>query len=64
MDKIFFIAALASMVGVVLSLIRGVAALSRGTEKDHKISQQMMQMRVIFQGLAIVFLFLAYLSKH
>jgi hypothetical protein len=63
MDKVFFIAALVSMGGVVGALIFGVAAMTRGTEKAHKTSNKMMQLRVLFQGLTILFLVLAYLAK-
>lgn len=64
MDKVFFALALLSMVGVVFSLFRGLLALGGGTQKDHQISQKMMQWRVKFQGTAIIFLLLAYLAKH
>jgi hypothetical protein len=64
MDKFFFGAAMISMIGVVASLLRGFVAMSRGGEKEHRTSNKMMQMRVLFQGAAIIFLFLAYLAKH
>jgi len=64
MDTIFFIAALVSMVGVVGALLFGLLAMARGSEKDHKTSNKMMQLRVLFQGLTIIFLFLAYISKR
>ena len=63
MDKFFFIAALVSMAAVVGSLLLGLVAMSKDTKKAHKASNKMMQMRVLFQGLAILFLLLAYLSK-
>lgn len=63
MDKIFLIAALFSMGGVVVSLFRGMFAMGGTSKKEHKTSNKMMQMRVLFQGLAILFLFLAYFAK-
>ncbi|MBI3441293.1 MAG: HIG1 domain-containing protein [Proteobacteria bacterium] len=64
MDKTFFLLALVFMGGVVLSLVLGVTAMSRGTPKSHKVSQKMMRMRVLCQGLAVMFLLLAYLTKR
>lgn len=63
MDKIFFIAALLSMGGVVASLFRGMFVMGGSTKKDNKTSNKMMRMRVLFQGLAIMFLLLAYFAK-
>ena len=59
----FFFAALAAIGGVVVSLFWGMVAMTKGGEKDHRTSNKMMRMRVLFQGLAILFLFLAYLAK-
>jgi len=64
MDKVFFAAAMLMMAGVIGSLLWGLAAMARGAEKDRKTSNKMMRMRVLFQGLAILFLFLAYLGKR
>jgi hypothetical protein len=63
MDNIFFIAALVCMVGVLASLFRGLFAMAQGSKKDNQTSNKMMRFRVVFQGLAILFLFLAYLAK-
>jgi hypothetical protein len=60
---VLFFIALACMAVVVGSLLTGIVAMARGREKDHKTSNKMMQMRVLFQGLAIVFLFLSYLAR-
>lgn len=64
MDKFFLVAALVSLCGVVASLFLGVGAMTKGSEKAHRLSNKMMQMRVFFQGLTIAFLVLAYLTKH
>lgn len=64
MDKVFFIAALVSMAGVVFSLFRGMFVMGGTTRKEHKTSNKMMQMRVLFQGLALMFLALAYFTKN
>lgn len=63
MDKLFFIAALVSMAGVLASLLLGLFAMAKGGEKDHKTSNKMMRARVIMQALAIFFLLLAFLAK-
>ena len=55
----FFVAALVCMLGIFLSLVAGIVAMTRGREQDHKTSNKMMRFRVILQGLAIIFLFLA-----
>ncbi len=64
MDKFFMIAALVSLCGVVASLLLGIGAMAKGSEKAHRLSNKMMQMRVFFQGLTIAFLLLAYWTKH
>lgn len=64
MDKVFLVIALIAMLGVVVSLLSGLFAMAKGTSKDHQTSQRMMQLRVICQGVALAFLFLAYLAKH
>jgi hypothetical protein len=59
----FFIAALLCIVGVVISLFWGLFAMTQGEQKDRETSNKMMRMRVLFQGAALFFLFLAYLAK-
>lgn len=59
----FFITALISIAGVAFSLFGGIIAMARGREKDHKTSNKMMRLRVLFQALAIASLLLAYLAK-
>jgi hypothetical protein len=63
MSTVFFFIALACMFAVLLSLIGGIFSMARGTEKDHKTSNKMMRARVLFQALAILFLFLAFAAK-
>lgn len=64
MDTIFFIIALICMAGVVVSLVAGLATMTKGGEKAPRLSNKMMRLRVLFQGLALLFLFLAYLAKN
>jgi hypothetical protein len=59
----FIVLALLCMAGVVVVFIRGMAAMSRGQKADHAKSNNMMKWRIMLQGGAIFFLFLAYLSK-
>lgn len=45
-----------ALIGVVVSLILGVANLYRSSEKGSVRSNKLMRMRVIFQAMAIVLL--------
>jgi hypothetical protein len=63
MGNIFFILALISMVGVVISMISGIFSMSKGSQQGSRKSNKMMQMRVICQGSALLFLLLAYFTK-
>jgi hypothetical protein len=62
-DKVFFIAAIIAMAGVLASLLLGLFAMAKGGEKDHKTSNKMMRARVMLQGLTIFLLLLAFLAK-
>ena len=62
-STVFFITALACILGVAVSLFAGMVAMTKGGEKDNRTSNKMMRLRVLFQGLAIFFLLLAYLAK-
>lgn len=61
--SVFFILALICMVGVVGVFFTGMVAMTRGRQQDHKTSNKMMHLRVMLQGGAILFLFLAYAAK-
>ncbi len=63
MSTFFFFAALVCMVGVLLSLLFGIVAMTKGKEKDHQTSNKMMRLRVLLQGMAIGFLILSTLAK-
>jgi len=63
MNLFFVILAGLCMLGVVGSFLWGMVAMTKGGERNHKTSNKMMQMRIIFQALAILFLFLAYAAK-
>ncbi len=60
---LFIIAAMICIVCVVVSLFGGLFFLTQGEQKDRMSSNKMMRMRVLFQGLTIFFLFLAYLAS-
>lgn len=62
-SNFFFICTLVSMFAVLVSLFWGMVAMTKGKEKDHATSNKMMRLRVLFQGLAIFFLFISYLTK-
>lgn len=57
---LFLILAGFALLGVIVSLVMGVGAMTRGKENDSKTSNKMMQMRVFCQGLVLLFLFLAF----
>lgn len=59
----FLIFAGFALLGVVISLVVGVGAMTRGKEKDTQTSQKMMQMRIFCQGLVLLFLFLAFMAS-
>jgi len=63
MDKIFIAIAFIAALGVVATLFGGLAAMSNGSDKARLLSQRLMRLRVLFQGIAIVALFLAYVTK-
>jgi hypothetical protein len=63
LSNFFFFAALAAIGGVVVSLAWGLFAMTRTEQKDRVTSNKMMRMRVLFQGLALFLLLLAYLAK-
>ena len=64
MDNVFFLGAIVAIAATVASLFIGLFSMGGGTEKAQRISNKMMRMRVFFQGLAIVMLLMAYLTKH
>lgn len=62
-STILFFIALACMIVVVAALIMGVAGMTSTDGDAAQKSNKLMQMRVLFQGLALLFLFLAYVAK-
>ena len=63
MSNVFFILAMLSMVAVVGVFMFGMVAMTKGGKEQNLRSNKMMQLRVLFQGSAILFLFLAYMTK-
>lgn len=59
----FFIAAMFCIAGVAISLFIGIFTMTQGEQKDREKSNKMMRMRILFQGLALLFLALAWLAK-
>ena len=57
---IFFGAALACILGVAVTLFRGLFAMTRGQSRP---GNRLMRVRIGLQALAIVFLLLAYLAQ-
>ncbi len=61
MQMLFFILGGLCMLGVLVSLGAGLLSMGRNTEAGHRRSQTMMRSRVILQGLALLFLAIAFL---
>ena len=62
MNILFFVLMLMAMVLVVLSLFGGLVVMARGDEVNARYGNRLMRMRVLFQGMALVFFALAVLS--
>jgi hypothetical protein len=60
--SIFFVLTLIAMAGVLVSLIAGVAVMTKGGEVNKKYSNRLMQARVYLQGLALLFFAIAVFS--
>lgn len=56
----FLVGAGLSALGVVASLFWGMAMMTRGRASDHVKSNRMMRVRVVCQGLTLLFLLLAF----
>jgi len=54
MNTLLFILLLAAMGAVVYVLVRGVIAMANGKDVTGEVQQGYMQMRVLYQGVAIV----------
>lgn len=63
LSALFMILAALAVAGVVASFIWGTVAMTRGREEDRKTSNRMMQLRVWSQGLVLLFLALAYITR-
>lgn len=63
MTGFFLIAAMVCIVCVVVIMLAGLFAMTQDKQDSRIKSNKMMQLRVIFQGLAVAFLALAYLAK-
>lgn len=61
--NILFFIALACMLAVFGSLMGGIVFMTKGHEKDHRNSNKAMRLRVMFQGLALLFLLLSFLAR-
>ena len=63
LSAFFFFAALACMAGVLVSLVLGIAAMTKTEMKDRDTSLKMMRWRVTLQGAALVMLALSFAAK-
>lgn len=62
MNGIFFILLMVALLAVLASLGLGLFAMARGREQDAALSQKMMRLRVLLQGVALACFALAVLT--
>jgi hypothetical protein len=60
---VFTAAALLCILAVTGTLFWGVVTMAKPADKERMKSNKLMRMRVLFQGLALLFLALAYLAR-
>lgn len=53
-----------ALIGVLGVLITGIISMFRGGEFNDKYSNKLMQMRVIFQFVAVILMGLAFMLRH
>ncbi len=63
MSNIFFVLALVFALATAGVLVLGVSGLVRGTDFHRRNSNRLMRLRVILQGVTLVFLALAFASS-
>lgn len=62
MQQTFFILMLATMAGVLGTLIAGMVVMARGGAVNKQLSNPLMRWRVILQGVALLFFVLAMMA--
>lgn len=62
MSTLFIILMLLAMAAVVVSLIMGVFFMSKGDDESKHKSNKFMRLRVVLQGMALIFFALAVMS--
>ena len=64
MNTVFIILMAVAMAATLIVLIIGVGSMLRGGEFNQKYGNKLMNARVILQGIALLFLALAILTKN
>ncbi len=64
MNSIFIILMAVAMISTLIVLIIGIAVMMKGGEFNQKYGNKLMSARVILQGIALLFLALAVLTKN
>ena len=62
MGQFFYMMMILAMLFVLASLVAGIVAMVKGGQFNKKYGNKMMQARVFFQGLALLFFAIAMLS--
>jgi nitrogen fixation-related uncharacterized protein len=60
--KIITILVILALLATVISMVAGLRSMTKGGEYDDKHSGQLMNARIIFQGIAILLLIMALLA--
>lgn len=63
MSNLFFALTIAAMIAVVASLFAGLVVMTRGGTVNARYGNLLMRARVGLQGLALLFLVLAFLTR-
>lgn len=63
MESFFTLLLAVALLAVLASLGVGLFAMARGGEKDSQLSQRMMRLRILLQGVALVCFLLAVMAR-
>ena len=62
--NMFTLFVLAALAATIVSLVSGISAMATGHEIGHRSSARWMNLRVVFQGAALILILLALLGTH
>ena len=62
--NMFTLFVLVALAATIVSLVSGISSMAVGHEIGHRSSAQWMNLRVVFQGIALALILLALLGAH